>query len=246
MSPASPPLRFDGLRADGLALSRGDRRLFTGLGFELAAADLLLLVGPNGSGKSSLLRALLGLAPLSAGRLDIGVPPRPIRPRELCAEALYQGHAAGAKGELTARENLALAAALDGTLESVGAADRDAALRGALDAVGLARQRDIETRRLSQGQRQRLSLARFALALQATVRPLWLMDEPSAALDSDGAALLGRLLAAHLARGGAALVATHLPVAPATGRVRELRLDAFAPRRAAPAASTPALAEAAE
>jgi heme exporter protein A len=235
-SPSARAARFDGLRATGLALSRGDRRLFGGLGFELAAADLLLLVGPNGSGKSSLLRALLGLAPLSAGTLEAGVPLRPIRPRELCTEALYQGHAAGAKGELTARENLALAAALDGTLDDVDPAARDAALLDALGEVGLARQRDIETRRLSQGQRQRLSLARFALALRAAVRPLWLMDEPSAALDSDGAALLGRLLAAHLARGGAALVATHLPVAPSSGRVRELRLDAFAPRRSAAAA----------
>lgn len=226
-------LAFDGLRAEGLALSRGERRLFSALSFEVAAGDLVLLVGPNGSGKSSLLRGLLGLAPLAAGTLRAGAPPRPVRPRELCAVALYQGHAAGSKGELTAVENLALSAALDGT----AAAGDDATLREALAEVGLARQRDIETRRLSQGQRQRLSLARFALALRAPVRPLWLMDEPSAALDRDGAELLAGMLAAHLARGGAALVATHLPVRPDTGRVTELRIDDFAPRRAAPAAT---------
>jgi heme exporter protein A len=224
------PVAFDGLRADGLALSRGDRRLFAGLSFGLAAAELLLLLGPNGSGKSSLLRALLGLAPLAAGTLRTGAGP--LRPRELCRSALYQGHASGAKGELTAIENLALSAALDGT---VAPGAREAALREALDEVGLARQRDVETRRLSQGQRQRLSLARFALALRSPARPLWLMDEPSAALDRDGAALLARMLDAHLARGGAAIVATHLPVAPAAGRIRELRLDAFSPRRGAAA-----------
>jgi heme exporter protein A len=221
-------LAFDGLRADGLALTRGERRLFAGLSFELGACELLLLLGPNGSGKSSLLRALLGLAPLAAGTLATGTGP--VKPRRLCDAALYQGHAGAAKGELTAVENLALSAALDGT---VVAGAGEAALRDALDEVGLARQRHIETRRLSQGQRQRLSLARFALALRAPVRPLWLMDEPSAALDRDGAALLVRMLDAHLARGGAAIVATHLPVASAAGRVRELRLDAFAPRRAA-------------
>ncbi|MFN9773848.1 MAG: heme ABC exporter ATP-binding protein CcmA [Burkholderiales bacterium] len=223
---------FDGLRAEGLALSRGERRLFAGLSFELAASELLLLLGPNGSGKSSLLRALLGLAPLAAGTLATGAGP--VKPRRLCDVALYQGHAGAAKGELTAVENLALSAALDGT---VTADAGDATLRAALDKVGLARQRDIETRRLSQGQRQRLSLARFALALRAPVRPLWLMDEPSAALDRDGATLLVHMLDAHLARGGAAIVATHLPVSPSAGRVRELRLDAFAPRRAAATAT---------
>ncbi|HYF59282.1 MAG TPA: heme ABC exporter ATP-binding protein CcmA [Burkholderiaceae bacterium] len=222
---------FAGLRAADLALARGGRRLFAGLSFELGAGEVLLLVGPNGAGKSSLLRALLGLAPLAAGTLALAG--ETIRPRALCERALYQGHAAGAKGELTARENLALAAALDGTT----AGDGDAALAAALDEVGLARQRDVETRRLSQGQKQRLALARFALALRARVRPLWLMDEPSAALDREGAALLQRMLDAHAAAGGAAIVATHLPIAPGAARVRELRVDAFAPRRAAPPAA---------
>jgi heme exporter protein A len=232
---------FEGLDADGLALVRGGRRLFRRLSFALEPRDLLVLLGPNGSGKSSLLRALLGLAPLAAGRLSLGRPVRPARGREVCAIALYQGHASGAKAELTALENLSLAAALDGTLEHRPDGGAGAALDAALAQVGLTRQRDLETRRLSQGQKQRLQLARFALALGAPVRPLWLMDEPSAALDREGAALLQRMLDAHLGRGGAAIVATHLPLAAGAGaRVRELRLDAVpdapagAPDAAAP------------
>ena len=147
------PAAFDGLRADGLALSRGERRLFSNLSFSLEAGGLLRLLGPNGSGKSSLLRGLLGLAPLAAGSLSVGTPPRPLRPRALCAAALYQGHASGAKGELTALENLELSAALDGTV--VPGEAGTLLLRESLATVGLARQRDIETRRLSQGQRQR-------------------------------------------------------------------------------------------
>ena len=235
------PAAFDGLRAEGLALSRGERRLFSNLSFSLEAGGLLRLLGPNGSGKSSLLRGLLGLAPLVAGSLSVGTPPRPLRPRALCAVALYQGHASGAKGELTALENLELSAALDGT---VAPGDAGALLRESLATVGLARQRDIETRRLSQGQRQRLALARFALALHRPVRPLWLMDEPSAALDAEGSALLVHMLGEHLARGGAAIVATHLPVAPESGRVDELRLEAFAPRRGGAGAAVPAEATA--
>lgn len=235
------PAAFDGLRAEGLALSRGERRLFSNLSFSLEAGGLLRLLGPNGSGKSSLLRGLLGLAPLVAGSLSVGTPPRPLRPRALCAVALYQGHASGAKGELTALENLELSAALDGT---VAPGHAGALLRESLATVGLARQRDIETRRLSQGQRQRLALARFALALHRPVRPLWLMDEPSAALDAEGSALLVRMLGEHLARGGAAIVATHLPVAPESGRVDELRLEAFAPRRGSASEAVPAEATA--
>jgi heme exporter protein A len=246
LSPAPTALAgFGGLAGEGLALARGGRRLFRNLSFGLEPCDLLLLLGPNGSGKSSLLRALLGLAPLAAGRLTLGHPARLARGREVCALALYQGHAGGAKAELTALENLSLAAGLDGTLEHLPAGAPDA-LAGALAEVGLARHRDIETRRLSQGQKQRLQLARFALALQAPVRPLWLMDEPSAALDAEGTALLQRMLDAHLARGGGAIVATHLPVVAGSGRVRELRLDTFAPLPAgAPGAPADAAAGAA-
>jgi heme exporter protein A len=234
---------FAGLSVHDAALARGGRRLFTGLHFDLAPGELLLLHGPNGSGKSSLLRALLGLAPLAEGTLRLGGSPHVLQPRELCLHALYQGHAGAAKAELTAIENLMLAAALDGTLAAGPAGS--VACGQALAAVGLERQRAVETRRLSQGQKQRLQLARFELGLAGVVtepRPLWLMDEPSAALDTDGTALLERLLARHMAGGGAAIVATHLAIAPAGAIARELRIDDFRPRRAAPAG--PALATA--
>lgn len=220
---------FAGLTADGLALERGERRLFERLSFSIAGGELLLLHGPNGSGKSSLLRALLGLAPFAAGTLALDGDPRALAARALCRVTLYQGHAGAAKGELTARENLALAAALDGTLPAP--ADADRVLDEALSALGLARQRDIETRRLSQGQKQRLTLARFELALRGPQRPLWLMDEPSAALDAQGTALLEALIARHLARGGAAIVATHVSIAPPGIAPRVLRIDHFRPRR---------------
>ena len=231
MSLGGPPIElrsFGGLKAVSLALVRGERTLFTNLSFDLAPGELLRLLGPNGAGKSSLLRALLGLTPLARGQLLAGSAGQPLAPREVCAQALYQGHAHGAKGELTAIENLTLAAELDGSLANTEA---DRILNAALDEVGLARQRQIETRRLSQGQKQRLNLARFAIALQSADRPLWLMDEPSAALDASGLAVLEGLLGRHLARGGAAIVATHLPIAPSEGVVRELHLEPYAPRR---------------
>ena len=222
------PGSFGGLTAASLALARGERTLFTDLAFDLLPGELLRLLGPNGSGKSSLLRALLGLTPLARGQLFAGPSGQPLTPHEVCVQTLYQGHAHGAKGELTAIENLTLAAELDGSLASH---DADRLLNAALGEVGLARQRHIETRRLSQGQKQRLNLARFAIALQVPDRPLWLMDEPSAALDASGLAVLEGLLGRHLARGGAAIVATHLPITPSEGVARELALEPFAPRR---------------
>jgi heme exporter protein A len=217
------------LQAQALTLARGSRVLFRGLSFELRAGQILFLTGPNGSGKSSLLRALIGLAPLQSGRLSWSsgqTEATPIAPASLRKDSLVQGHAAGVKAELTALENLRLCAGLDRGPD--GQPADDAALAGALDQVGLRPQRDIETRRLSQGQKQRLQLARFALAVTSAHRPLWLMDEPSAALDTQGSALLQELLGRHLSRGGAALVATHLPLAVRAGQTGTLPLGPVA------------------
>jgi len=190
-----------------LTLSRGHRRLFDGLAFELEPGEAILVLGRNGSGKSSLLRALLGLSVATGAIRFDGEAYTPASGR-LRRHALYQGHAPGLKADLNALENLALAAALDGF--AANAAD----LRAALDETGLSGEAAITVRRLSQGQKQRLTLARLALAnREATpARPLWLLDEPSASLDSPGTTMLDALLAVHLQRGGAAVVATHLPI----------------------------------
>ena len=195
-----------------LTLARGHRRLLDGIGFDLAPGDALLVQGPNGSGKSSLLRALLGLS-LATGTIRFDSESFAVATGKLRNHALYQGHATGLKGELDAVENLALAAALDGF------GTGKAALRSALSDAGIAREATLTTRRLSQGQKQRLVLARLALANRQpqTARPLWLLDEPSSALDTEGAAMLDDLLATHLRKGGAAVIATHLPMLASAG-----------------------------
>lgn len=191
------------LSAHDLALSRGSLHLFEGIGFTLPPAGALLLRGPNGSGKSTLLRALLGLTPLDAGELGLDGERFAPASGALRPHALWLGHASGMKAELTALENLSLMAGLDG-----GNRERPA-LREALARVGLGRALHVEARRLSQGQRQRLTLARL---LVSPHRWLWLLDEPSAALDQAGSELLETLLDEHLDQGGSALIATHLPV----------------------------------
>lgn len=191
------------LQARGIRLARGNTELIAGLDFDIDAGSALLLRGANGSGKSTLLRALLGLTPVQAGELTVAGQQFAPGSGRMRPHALWLGHAHDLKAELSTIENLELTAGLDGTRPG------RPALREALARVGLGRKLNVETRRLSQGQRQRLALARLLLAPH---RPLWLLDEPTAALDQQGSGLLDELVAEHLAAGGGALVATHLPV----------------------------------
>lgn len=196
------------LRGTDFCATRGERRLFEGVAFQVDRGQALLLRGPNGSGKSTLLRSLVGLASLDAGVLEVGGSRFEATSRRLCPLALFQGHASGLKGELGAAHCLRYCAELDGSPFD------DAAIENAMGAMELAHLARVEVRRLSQGQKQRLTLCRLVLAAgrEPERRPLWLLDEPSAALDQAGAARLDALVAAHLDAGFSAIIATHLPL----------------------------------
>jgi len=202
------------LEAHDLAAQRGEAGLFAGVGFSLEPGAVLFVYGPNGSGKTTLLRILAGLTQAAGGVLRwSGQPVGPFA-HALRASALFIGHLPALKDELTAEENLASLTRLH------GARVETAALREALGAWSLSRQRELPARVLSQGQRRRTSLARLHLLS----RPLWLLDEPAAALDEAGAAILAHTLARHLAAGGSAVVATHQDLPLAAGAMRSLRL----------------------
>ena len=180
---------------------RGGRPVFADLSFTLAGGDILVVRGPNGSGKSSLLRLLAGFLPPAAGQIawtGEGVARDPAAHR---ARLHYVGHTDAVKGPLTARENLAFAAALSG-------APASAAVAG-LDGFDLTPLAEVPARYLSAGQRRRLALARL-LTVQ---RPLWLLDEPGVGLDAANRERLERSLARHRAGGGIAVLATHGDVA---------------------------------
>ncbi len=204
-------------RAEGLTLARGARWLFRGLSLRVCGGEALLLRGANGSGKTSLLRVLAGFTVPDGGKLFWN--DRPLAPlgsvgRDLL---LYIGHANAIKDDLTALENLAEALVMD----DVAAANRTPeALCSALDSVGLSARRDLPARKLSQGQKRRIGLARLLLV----DKPLWLLDEPTNALDTDGVNLFTGIINSHLERGGLVLIASHLSI-PLAGTVRELNLD---------------------
>jgi heme exporter protein A len=195
------------LAASELECVRGDRMLFSGLSFAVAAGAGLLVQGANGAGKTSLLRIAVGLSPPARG--DVTWHGRPIRSLGAAyrREVLYCGHPNALKDDLTPVENVRAAAALAG--RSIG----DQAARGALAQVGVDAAADLPVRSLSQGQKRRTALARLAL----DGAKLWVLDEPLAALDAGGAEWLAGRVDAHLAAGGMALVTSHQPLATRAG-----------------------------
>ena len=193
------------LAASGLALDRGGRRLFEGVGFTVDAGESLVVTGPNGAGKSSLLRVVAGLLAPSEGtvRLEGGDDELP-----LAAQAHYLGHLDAVKPSLSVAEALGFWAIYLGGSRAL--------IDDALEAVGLLALADLPSAYLSAGQRRRLALAR----LIAAPRPLWLLDEPTAALDAAAEQRLGELIRDHVSGGGIVVAATHaeLPI-PAPRRL---------------------------
>lgn len=203
------------LEAHDLAARRGSVRLFAGLSFGVAAGQALLVTGANGTGKTTLLRILAGLSAPESGEIRLnGTAVAPFD-ATLRASTAFAGHHPALKDELTTEENLAALVSLAGE-----SASRDA-LREALDAVALTRQRTLHARVLSQGQRRRIGLARLMLVH----RPLWLLDEPVTALDAAGLTFLGSMVTNHLEHGGAAVAATHAPLGWSPSRTRSLALS---------------------
>ena len=187
------------LSAEKLALERGGRQLFAGVSFELGAGQALLVIGPNGAGKSSLLRAIAGFLTFSAGHAKL----EDADPEQTLAEQThYLGPADGLKGALTAGENLEFWAGVLG-----GDARRDGWLT-ALKRLGLGHVADFPARALSAGQKRRVALARLLVAR----RPLWLLDEPTTALDVAAQALFAGVMREHLESGGLIVAATHAPL----------------------------------
>jgi heme exporter protein A len=193
----------------GLAFARNEEPVFGPLDFALHPGEALQVHGGNGRGKTTLLRVLAGLLPATEG--EVHFEGRVVDREHLARGCAFLGHQHGHKGELSTLENLEFAQALQG-----GNGDTAQALAN----VGLAGYEDTLARRMSAGQNKRLALARISLS----PAKLWLLDEPYANLDLGGIDLVNAMLAAHIAKGGAALLTTHGAYAAPPVPVRTLEL----------------------
>ncbi|MEQ8824073.1 MAG: heme ABC exporter ATP-binding protein CcmA [Filomicrobium sp.] len=203
------------LSVSHLAVRRGTRLVIADLSFEAQFGQALLLTGPNGAGKTTLLRAIAGFLDAEAGeiRLEGGDDEQ-----EIGEQSHYVGHANGIKSSLTVSENLTFWA------EYLSPGDARTAQRdrifNALERLNLEELEDIPAAYLSAGQKRRLGLGRLLVAK----RPLWLLDEPTVSLDTASVTLLAGIVKDHLADGGLAVAATHIPLG--LEDTAELRLGA--------------------
>jgi heme exporter protein A len=194
------------LLGSGLRCVRGGREIFSRLDFEASAGEALAVTGRNGSGKTSLLRLIAGLLAISGGSVILKGGDAELT---LPEQAHYLGHRDALKPALSVMENLGF------WRDFLGGEAFDPA--ESLAAVGLDHAGHLPAAYLSAGQRRRLSLAR----LIAVRRPVWLLDEPTTALDDAGQSLLTTLMRDHLGRGGLVVAATHAPLGI---EARELRI----------------------
>jgi heme exporter protein A len=198
------------LKVERLHLWRGERHVLRGVDFALERGSCLEVTGANGAGKTSLLRILCGLVYPEEGQvLWNGADVR----RDLRAfqgQCGYLGHEPPLKIDLTARENLHFWV---GTRRRVTAKD----IGGALERVGGLGYCDRPVRTLSAGQRRRVALAGLLLLSV----PLWILDEPTTHLDTEGQSLVGTVISEQIARGGVVVAAVHHDLSvPAAARQR--------------------------
>ena len=203
------------LTASNLSLSRGDRRLFSGVSFTLESGQWLHLEGDNGVGKTSLLRLLCGLISLEEGEIRWKGQSTLKAPDVFRADLAYLGHQLALKQDLSPLENLRADAAISGRELSV----KDA--MAALAQMGLRAREHLPVRVLSQGQQRRTALSRLIVSTAA----LWILDEPFVALDAAAQNALAGVINAHLSRQGMVLLTSHQDLSLA-GSGRRYKLTA--------------------
>lgn len=193
------------IRLEQASARLGRAEVLTDIDLTVCPGELVALCGPNGAGKTSVLRAALGLLPLTGGRAFLGGDPLAgLSERRRAERAAYLPQDRRIAWNLPAADLAALGAPHDPPELA-----RDKAL-AALAAVGAAHLAERGVADMSGGERARTLFARFLV----TSAPALLADEPAAGLDPDAQLLVMDLLKARAAAGAAVLVSLHdLPLA---------------------------------
>lgn len=185
------------LVVENLGGERAGHVVFANISFSLEDGEALVITGSNGSGKSTLLRVILGLLPGASGSVTTQDDEKDndgLLPHEMMH---YLGHLNALKLALSVEENLLFWQQYCGN----PLLDPDAAL----EAVALEGMGHLPAAYLSAGQKRRVSIAK----LLVSYKPIWVVDEPTAALDKASELMFAGLIKDHLASGGMVLAATH-------------------------------------
>lgn len=200
------------LEARNLRCRRGVKTLFKDISFTLGAGKLLLVEGPNGSGKTTLLKLLSGLRRADQG--EVLWNDHNIRSSEsdYNRQLAWLGHQNPLKEDQTAFENLSMLGAIRSRNERCA--------YESLQAVSLGKVKHKAVKTFSAGMKRRLALASLLIA----DTPLWILDEPQAALDKDGITLYEKLATEHLQQGGMIVMTSHHDVAIDERYIQRLQL----------------------
>lgn len=184
------------LRAAELAIARGGLELAVNISFALKPGEGLIVTGDNGAGKSTLLRVIAGLLAPAAGTITLqgGGEDYP----DVGAASHYLGHLNGLKPALSVAENLDFWQKFNGPANMT--------IDEALGNTGLLHARDLPFAYLSTGQKRRIAISKLLL----NHRPVWILDEPTAGLDTPSASAFAGMMKAHLDAGGMLIAATHV------------------------------------
>lgn len=181
-------LEFRNVRA-----SRGNQLLLDQVSFKSAAGQVIWIRGTNGIGKTTLLRLAAGFTRPDRGQVEWTLSGTPCKPAEIIA---YQGHKDAIKPDLSVTEELSFWAEIY---------EYGFEVSNLLGRINMLGRESILNRDLSAGQRRRLALGRLLISQ----RPIWIMDEPAAAMDMTGQALIFDIIAQHVASGGTVILASH-------------------------------------
>ena len=194
------------LRAEGLGFDADGRPLLNGIDLEVDEGELVALVGPNGSGKTTLLRCLAGILRSARGRLEMrGKSIDSMSRRKLARELVYLPQDTTTNFEITVLDAVALGRYPHlSAWRAMSASDWEI-VEQSLTRLGLQALRHRVLPTLSGGERQRVFLAR-ALAQEAEI---FILDEPTTALDIGHQLELMDVLASLHEEGRTIVVAMH-------------------------------------
>ena len=183
------------LQVESLELYREDHLIFSDISFQIESGDHLVIRGQNGSGKTSLIRTICGLTQADKGKVLWNEASIDESLFNYYEQLSYLGHKNGLISELTLDENLNYG------LDQTDKDGQDQVING----FRLANLKDSLIQNLSNGESRKTALSRVV----SSKKPLWVLDEPYANLDSDSISYLNNCIGDHINTGGIVITSTN-------------------------------------